>query len=245
VNGEEKSIEVDTVLVAIGRDPDPLAFGAQHAGIEYDERSGKIVGRDQETERTNRDHIYAVGDCVLGVPELMPVAQKSGKLLAHRLSMRKTGVTKEDIIMERFRTDYSCIPTTVFSPTEYSFVGLSESEAIQQYGEDGIEVYHREAVPLQLALVKSSTKVSYMKLITTRSAEGSDVPKGSDERVLGIHYYGPGADEMIGGLAVAMKLGLRKRDLDFTIGVHPSTSEDMYGMDITKRSGEDFRKTDC
>ena len=50
---------------------------------------------------------------------------------------------------------------------------------------------------------------------------------------------------MIGGLAVAMKLGLRKRDLDFTIGVHPSTSEDIYGLEITKRSGEDFRKTDC
>mmetsp|Transcript_17850 Transcript_17850/g.22441 ORF Transcript_17850/g.22441 Transcript_17850/m.22441 type:complete len:176 (-) Transcript_17850:365-892(-) len=175
----------------------------------------------------------------------MPVAQKSGKLLAHRLSMRKSGVTKEDIIMERFTTDYSCIPTTVFSPTEYSYVGLSEAEAIAEYGEDGIEVYHREAVPLQLALVKGSTKVAYIKLITTRSPEGSDAMKGADERVLGVHYYGPGADEMIGGLAVAMKLGMRKRDLDFTIGVHPSTSEDLYGMDITKRSGEDFRKTDC
>ena len=52
------------------------------------------------------DHIYAVGDCVQGVPELMPVAQKSGKLLAHRLSLRKAGVAKEDWIMERFSTDY-------------------------------------------------------------------------------------------------------------------------------------------
>lgn len=94
-------------------------------------------------------------------------------------------------------------------------------------------------------MVKGCTKVAYMKVITTRSPEGSDVPQGSDERVLGIHYYGPGADEMIGGLAIAMKLGMRKRDLDFTIGVHPSTSEDLYGLEITKRSGEDFRKTDC
>lgn len=85
---------------------------------------------------------------MLGVPELMPVAQKSGKLLAHRLSLRKTGITKEDIIMERYSTDYSCIPTTVFSPTEYSFVGLNEQEAVAEYGEDGIEVYHREAIPL-------------------------------------------------------------------------------------------------
>ena len=85
-----------------------------------------------------------------------------------------------------------------------------------------------------------------MKIITTRGSEDeSKALKGSDEKVLGIHYYGPGADEMIGGLAIAMKLGMTKRDLDFTIGVHPSTSEDLYNLEITKRSGEDFRKTDC
>ena len=148
MKGEEKTLEVDTVLTAIGRDPDPATFGASNAGVNFEERSGKIVGRENETERTNVDNIYAVGDCVLGVPELMPVAQKSGKLLAHRLSLRKSQVTTEDIILGRYTTDYSCIPTTVFSPTEYSFVGQSEAEAISQYGADGIEVYHREAIPL-------------------------------------------------------------------------------------------------
>ena len=63
--------------------------------------------------------------------------------------------------------------------------------------------------------------------------------------MLGIHYYGPGADEMIGGLALAMKLGVTKRDLDSVIGVHPSVSEDLYNLEITKRSGANFRKTDC
>lgn len=71
---KEKTIEVDTVLVAIGRDPDPSTFGADNAGVQYDAKSGKIVGREGETERTSIDNIYAVGDCVLGVPELMPVA---------------------------------------------------------------------------------------------------------------------------------------------------------------------------
>ena len=84
-----------------------------------------------------------------------------------------------------------------------------------------------------------------MKVITTRGSQEDSVLKGSDEKVIGIHYYGPAADEMIAGLAVAMKLGMTKRDLDFTIGVHPSTSEDLYNLEITKRSGEDFRKTDC
>lgn len=127
VKGNERKLVVDTILVAIGRDPDPTSFGADNAGITVDEGSGKIKGRENETERTNVDNIYAIGDCVYGVPELMPVAQKSGKLLAHRLSLRSKQITSEDVILERYTTDYNNIPTTVFSPTEYSFVGLSEA----------------------------------------------------------------------------------------------------------------------
>lgn len=66
-----------------------------------------------------------------------------------------------------------------------------------------------------------------------------------DERVVGMHYYGPAADDVIGGFAVAMKLGLTKKHLDSTIGVHPSTSEDLFNLTATKRSGAEFRKTDC
>jgi len=133
----------------------------------------------------------------------------------------------------------------VISPTEYSYVGLSEAEAIAEYGKDGIEVYHREALPLQLALYKANSKIAYMKVITTRSKDDENALKGADEKVLGIHYFGPAADEMIGGFAIGMKLGMTKRDLDSTIGVHPSVSEDLYNLEITKRSGADFRKTDC
>ena len=84
-----------------------------------------------------------------------------------------------------------------------------------------------------------------MKVITTRSKGDDNGLKGSDEKVLGIHYYGPSADEVIGGFAIAMKLGLTKRHLDSSIGVHPSISEDYFGMEVTKRSGKEYRKTDC
>lgn len=78
----------------------------------------------------------------------MPVAQQSGKLLARRIHERLVGETSEEDIIAQHSTDYSFIPTTVFSPTEYSFVGLSEQEAIQEYGDDNVEVYHREVTPL-------------------------------------------------------------------------------------------------
>lgn len=71
------------------------------------------------------------------------------------------------------------------------------------------------------------------------------VLKSEDEKVLGIHYLGPAADEVIAGYAVAMKLGMKKEHLDSSIGIHPSNSEDLFNMEITKRSGEDYQKTDC
>jgi pyruvate/2-oxoglutarate dehydrogenase complex dihydrolipoamide dehydrogenase (E3) component len=73
-NGEEKTIEVDTILVAIGRDANPASLGVGNAGVDFNVKSNKITGRPNEVERTNVDHIYAVGDVVQGVPELMPVA---------------------------------------------------------------------------------------------------------------------------------------------------------------------------
>ena len=62
---------------------------------------------------------------------------------------------------------------------------------------------------------------------------------------MGIHYFGPAAEEVIGGLALGMKLGMTKQDLNAQIGVHPSVSEDLYSLHITKRSKEDYRKTEC
>lgn len=115
-------------------------------------------------------------------------------------------------------------------------MGLNEQEALKQYGDAQVEVYHRETTPLQYSIYSENTKVAYMKVITLKS---------EDERVIGMHYYGPAADDVIGGFAIAMKLGMKKRDLDRTIGVHPSVSEDLFNLSATKRSGAEHRKTEC
>jgi len=63
--------------------------------------------------------------------------------------------------------------------------------------------------------------------------------------VIGLHFIGPKAEEVISGYALAMKLGLKKKELDDSFGVHPSTSEDLHSLRITKRSGKDFVKGSC
>ena len=247
MDGKAKQITVDTILVAIGRDANPKSLNVEAAGVKYNSKTNKILGRDREPERTNVDHIYAVGDIVEGVPELMPVAQKSGRLVAQRMKLRIDQKASEKLILDNYSTNYDYIPTTVFSPIEYSYVGLSEEEALTKYGADDVEVYHRETVPLQYSIYKENTKVAYMKVITAKTLkEGADeLPHGSNEKVVGIHFFGPAADDVIGGFAIAMKLGMTKRDLDQQIGVHPSTSEDFFGLEVTKRSGDEYKKTEC
>lgn len=60
------------------------------------------------------------------------------------------------------------------------------------------------------------------------------------DKVLGLHYAGPHAGEVMQGFAVAMKLGLTKQQLDSTIGIHPTCAEELTMMEVTKESGEDY-----
>jgi len=124
----------------------------------------------------------------------------------------------------------------VFAPSEYSYVGLNEEEASAKYGAENIEVYLKEALPLQWSLGPRSAETVLFKVITNLA---------DSERILGMHYVGPCAEEIIGGFTVAMKLGMTKAVLDMTLGVHPSISEDFFAVDVTKRSGDDYKKTSC
>ena len=116
------------------------------------------------------------------------------------------------------RLDYENIPSVVFSKPPLGMVGLTEEDARERYG-DAVSVYRSRFTPMQWALAGTPGQ-SLMKLVCV----------GSDERVLGIHALGPGADEMLQGFAVALKLGLHKRDLDATVAIHPTSAEELVLM---------------
>ena len=103
-----------------------INFSSQ-VGVALNPKNGKVL--HDEAERTNVDSIYAIGDVLDDKPELTPVAIQAGKLLARRL------VGADDKL-----TDYVNVCTTVFTPLEYGCCGLSEEDAMQQYGEGDIEV---------------------------------------------------------------------------------------------------------
>ena len=70
------------------------------------------------------------------------------------------------------------------------------------------------------------------------------VHKDSD-KIVGLHFAGPHAGEVMQGFAVAMKLGLTKEQLDSTIGIHPTAAEEITNMTVTKESGLSCEKTSC
>mmetsp|Transcript_16670 Transcript_16670/g.23489 ORF Transcript_16670/g.23489 Transcript_16670/m.23489 type:complete len:616 (-) Transcript_16670:280-2127(-) len=220
----DDSVDVfDTVLVAIGRQADTDKLGLENVGIEVNPKNKKIPAKLEQTACPN---IYAVGDVMQGCPELTPVAIQAGLFLARRLF---NGATEP--------LDYQNICTTVFTPIEYACVGLSEDDAIEKFGAENIEVYHSSFMPLEWSLSSGrSGHNAFTKVI---------VDKSPDENVLGIHFAGPNAGEVMQGYGVAMKDGLTFKSLVNTVGIHPTSSEEIVTLAVTKSSGEDAAAGGC
>lgn len=213
----------DTVLVAIGRQADTEKLGLENIGVETNSRNFKIPTKFEQTSVPN---VYAIGDVMEGCPELTPVAIQAGIQLSRRLF----GGSKEAM-------DYKNICTTVFTPIEYGCCGYSEDEAIEVFGEDNVEVYHKSFVPLEWSLSDSrSVHQAFTKVI---------VDKSDNERVLGIHFVGPNAGEVLQGYGTAMKKGITFKDLADTVGIHPTSAEEIVTLTVTKSSGEDAAAGGC
>ena len=220
--GPEHHETFDTVLLAIGRTADTASLRLDKAGVEVD-KSGKIPV--SEYEQTNIENIYAIGDVTVGRPELTPVAIMAGRLLARRMMGEPADAM-----------DYTNVASTVYTPLEYGFCGLSEDDAMKQHGADNIVVYHTSFKPLEWNFLESrEDDVCYTKLI---------VEKTSD-KVIGFHYLGPNAGEVAQGYAVAMQCGVTKAQWDTTVGIHPTCAEEMLGLKDTKNSNPHAKKTGC
>lgn len=113
------------------------------------------------------------------------MAIHAGRLLSRRLFGNST-----------VEMDYDNVATTVFSPLEYGAVGLSEETAIERYGEDNIEIYHAYYKPTEFFIPQRSIAHCYLKVVAQR--EG-------DQKVVGLHFIGPQAGEVIQGFAAAIK----------------------------------------
>ncbi len=195
---------VDCILWAVGRAPNTSGLNLEAAGVETDSRG--YVPTD-EFQQTNVAHITALGD-VTGRAALTPVAIAAGRRLADRLYGG----------MDGRHLDYRLIPTVIFSHPPMGTVGMTEDQARAEYG-DSVKVYTSAFTAMFYALGDVKQR-STMKLITA----------GDDERVVGCHVIGDGAEEMMQGFAVAMRMGATKADFDDTVAIHPTSAEELVTM---------------
>ncbi|WP_233112786.1 glutathione-disulfide reductase [Aggregatibacter actinomycetemcomitans] len=199
-------IIVDCLVWTIGRDPATDKIGLENIGVETNDRGFIKVDKYQNT---NVPGIYAVGDIIDGGIELTPVAVAAGRRLSERLFNNKPNEY----------LDYNLVPTVVFSHPPIGTVGLTEPQAIEQYGAENVKVYKSSFTPMYSA-VTQRRQPCRMKLVCA----------GKEEKIVGLHGIGFGVDEMIQGFAVAIKMGATKADFDNTVAIHPTGSEEFVTM---------------
>ena len=195
---------VDSVLWAIGRRPNVAPLDLAATGVDTSKGGAIVTGEFQETSIGG---IYAIGD-VTGRAALTPVAIAAGRRLADRLFGGQT---------DR-RLSYDCIPSVIFTHPPIGTVGATEAQARSAHG-DAVKVYRTRFNSMYYAF-SDHPRATAMKLVTL----------GDDERVIGCHVIGEGADEMMQGFAVAVRMGARKCDFDDTVAIHPTSAEELVTM---------------
>jgi len=203
-NGQSQN--VDTLIWAIGRHPTTDQINLAVTGVETND-AGYI--KVDEYQETNIPGIYCVGDIMENGVELTPVAVKAGRQLSERLFNNKPEA----------KMDYDLIPTVVFSHPPIGTIGLTEPEAIAQYGEKNVKVYQSGFTAMYTAITQHRQPCK-MKLICA----------GENEVVVGLHGIGFAVDEMIQGFSIAMKMGATKADFDSVVAIHPTGSEEFVTM---------------
>ncbi len=195
-------LAVDAVMYATGRAPNTVGLGLEALGVALG-AAGEI--RVDALSRSSVPGVWAIGD-VTDRMNLTPVALHEGACFARTVF---GGIPTEP--------DYENVPTAVFSQPAIGTVGLAEAEARARFG--AVDVYRERFRPLRHRLTGREEE-TLVKLVVD--------PKS--DRVLGVHLVGPEAGEILQGFAVALRCGATKAQLDATIGIHPTTAEELVTL---------------
>ena len=197
-------------LAALGRVPNIDGLGLVESGVALSPSGAVVVDDDY---RTSVSSIYAIGDVINRI-QLTPVALAEGMYVANRLF----GTAAREV-------PYATVATAVFSHPNIGTVGMSEEAALKVAPE--IAVFKTSFRSLRNVIAGREEK-TFMKVVVDTASD----------RVLGMHMLGPEAGEVIQGFAAAVGTGITKRQLDATIGIHPTLAEEF----VTLRTPSAVRK---
>lgn len=199
---EGEPLEVDVMMAAIGRVPNTAGLGCEAVDIKLDNQAAVMV--DAQC-CTSIDNIYAVGDVINRI-QLTPVAIREGQAVADMLFADKP-----------MHLDYDCIPSAVFSSPPLASVGLTEGDARNQLG--NIAVFSSDFRPMKNVLAGRSERSLYKLIVDS-----------TNDKIVGAHAIGPEAAEIMQTMAIVVKAGLTKAQLDQTVAIHPTMAEEWVLM---------------
>ena len=205
----EGSMEVDSLLWAIGRSPELEKLNIEATGVKLNEKSHIIT---DDYQNTNVDHIYALGDACDRGFELTPVAIAAGRKLSDRIF----GGVKDA------RLVYDNIPSVVFAHPTVGSVGMTEPQARKRFGDENVKIYSSSSF--------TAIYYSMMEPEDKGPAAYKLVCVGKEEKVVGMHILGLGSDEIMQGFGVAVKMGATKADFDRCVAIHPTSAEELVTM---------------
>ncbi len=194
--GEAQTLEVDKLIVSIGRVPNTIGLNVEAVGLKVDERGAIVVDGDC---RTNLPGVWAVGDVVRG-PMLAHKAEEEGVAVAERIAGQHGHV------------NFNTIPWVIYTSPEIAWVGRTE----QQLKTDGV-AYKSGTFPFLAngrarALGDTTGMVKMLADATT-------------DEILGVHIVGPMASELIAECVLAMEFRASSEDIARVCHAHPSLSE--------------------
>jgi len=195
----EQSLEVDKLIVAVGRAPNTQGLGASDVNLDLDERG--FIKVDEQC-RTNVDHIYAVGDVV------------RGPMLAHKASEEGIAVA-ERIAGQTAHIDLALVPWVIYTWPEIAWVGRTEQELTAAGRSIAVGSFPFMASGRGRAMGELD---GFIKIIADAKTD----------TVLGVHIIGPGASELVAEAVLAMEFGASAEDIARTIHAHPTLSEGMH-----------------
>jgi len=194
--GEAQALEVDKLIVSIGRVPNTNGLNAAAVGLQLDERGAIVVDADC---KTNLPGVWAIGDVVRG-PMLAHKAEEEGVAVAERIAGQHGHV------------NFNTIPWVIYTSPEIAWVGRTE----QQLKADGV-AYKAGTFPF-LANGRARALGDTTGMVKFLADAGTD-------EILGVHIVGPMASELISEAVVAMEFKASAEDIARICHAHPSLSE--------------------
>jgi dihydrolipoamide dehydrogenase len=195
----EHTLQVDKLVVAVGRRPFTQELLAEGTGVELDERG--FIKVDEHC-RTSAPHVWAVGDVV------------RGPMLAHK--GKEEGLMVADLIAGHYgEVNYKVIPSVIYTAPEIAWVGQTEEQV-----KAGGRPYKVGSFPFA-ASGRARAMEAAAGMVKIVSAK-------DDDEVLGVHVIGPMAGELIGEAVLAMEYSASTEDIQRTIHAHPTLSEAIH-----------------